>query len=72
MPTITAGVVKNGVILPNIPLPEGAWVRIEVQGVVPEMPPDLQEEFDAWDRLSAEALDLVERSLDEGDQNAKR
>ena len=46
MGIITAGQVKNGVIVPNIPLPERAWCRIEVQCVPLEVPLELQEEFD--------------------------
>jgi hypothetical protein len=72
MKTITMGEVKNGVIVPNMPLPERAWVRIELIGVPPEMPEGLQEELDAWDRASAEALDLVERSLEEDDKRDER
>ena len=65
MGIITAGQVKNGVIVPNMPLPERAWCRIEVQCVLPEMPPELQEEFDAWDRASAQAMETVDRCLAE-------
>ena len=72
MKTITTGEVKNGVIVPNMPLPERAWVRIELIGVPPEMPEGLQEELDAWQLASAQALELVERTAQEMDDNAKR
>lgn len=36
MATTIAGVVKNGVVVPNTPLPEGA--RVEVIVAVPETP----------------------------------
>ena len=42
-----AGVVKNGVILPNAPLPEGACVEIHLKDGPPEVPPELQEELAA-------------------------
>jgi hypothetical protein len=58
---ITMGVVKNGVIVPNIPLPEGAWVEIQVQGVSRQFTPEEQAEFDAWSQASNNALELVER-----------
>ena len=72
MKTITLGEVKNGVIVPNIPLPERAWVRVEVLGVPPEMPEGLQEELDAWNRASAEALFRFEHMLEEEDTDAAR
>ena len=72
MGIITAGQVKNGVIVPNIPLPERAWCRIEVQCVPLEVPLELQEEFDAWDRASAKAMDMVDRLLEVDSGDAKR
>jgi hypothetical protein len=72
MKTITMGEVKDGVIVPNIPLPERAWVRIELIGVPPEMPPGLQEELDGWNRARAQALELVERMAQEMDHDEKR
>jgi hypothetical protein len=71
MPDIVAGFVKNGVVVPNAPLPEGAFVEVHVIGGPIEIPPELQEEFDAWDRASAQALDLVERLAREGENDAK-
>jgi hypothetical protein len=56
------GVVKEGLVVPDVPLPEGAQVEI----VLSDVPPELQAEFEAWDRASAEALDLVERLAREG------
>lgn len=67
-----AGVVKNGVVVPNAPLPEGAFVEVHVINGPIEVSPDLQEEFDAWDRASAQALELVERLAEEGEGDAKR
>lgn len=67
-----AGVVKNGVVVPNAPLPEGAFVEVHVINGPIEVSPDLQEEFDAWDRASAQALETVERLAEEGEADAKR
>jgi hypothetical protein len=39
MSVIVGGVVKNGVILPDSPLPEGAQVRIQLNPTGPEVPP---------------------------------
>ncbi len=65
----TWGVVKDGVVVPDTALPEGARVEIVVPEGPLEVPPELQAEFDAWDRASAHALDLVERlaAQDDGD-----
>jgi hypothetical protein len=61
MSVTIAGVVKNGVVVPNAPLPEGAYVEIHLEGASPEVPPELQEELAAWQRAGANALELVER-----------
>jgi hypothetical protein len=42
-----AGLVKNGVVVPNVPLPEGAFVEVRVIHELIEVPAELQEEFDA-------------------------
>jgi hypothetical protein len=62
-----SGLVKDGVIIPDVPLPEGARVAIVVPGTPEEVPPELQAEMEGWDRASARALELVER-LAEGEQ----
>ena len=72
MSMITSGVVKNGVIVPNTPLPEGTCVEIRVPAERLEVPPDLQAEFDAWDRASAETMDMVDRLLEEDSKDGKR
>jgi hypothetical protein len=66
MTTLVHGVVKDGVVVPSSPLPEGAKVEIRLQEVCPAVPPDLQAEFDAWDSASAQALELVEEMANEG------
>jgi hypothetical protein len=71
MSVVVAGFVKNGAVVPNAPLPEGAFVEVHVIRGPIETPPELQEEFDAWDRASAEALELVERMAREGQDDAK-
>jgi len=48
MSVTVAGFVKNGVVVPNVPLPEGAFVEVHVIHGPIEVPPELQEEFDAW------------------------
>jgi hypothetical protein len=72
MSIVIAGFVKNGVVVPNAPLPEGAFVEVHVISGPIEVPPELQEEFDAWNRASAAALELAERLAREGEENAKR
>jgi hypothetical protein len=72
MSVVVAGFVKNGVVVPNAPLPEGAFVEVHVINGPIEVPPELQEELDAWDRASAESLALVERLAREGEDDAKR
>ncbi len=69
--TIT-GVVKNGVVVPETALPEGARVEIHLQPDRPEVSPELQEEFDAWERAGAGTIELVERLAEEMEANEKR
>ena len=59
MSATVAGFVKNGVVVPNAPLPEGTFVEVHVIHGPIEVPPELQEEFDAWHRASGEALESV-------------
>jgi hypothetical protein len=71
MSVVVAGFVKNGVVLPNAPLPEGAFVEVRVIHGLIEVPPELQAELDGWQLASAEALELVERLAREGEANEK-
>jgi hypothetical protein len=66
-----AGFVKNGVVVPNAPLPEGAFVEIRVLHGPIEVPPELQAELDAWHQAGGEALELVERLAREGEADEK-
>ena len=77
--TLFRGVVRNGVVVfeGNTPLPEGTTVSVTVEPVTETAPPGVmaftpeeQSEFDAWDKLSAEAfqmiIDLEREELNEG------
>ncbi len=72
MSIIVSGIVKDGMIVPSSPLPEGARVEILFEDSQPEIPGELQAEFKAWDRSSADALALVERLAVEGDPDETR
>ena len=72
MPDIVAGFVKNGVVVPNAPLPEGAFVEVHVISGPIEVPPELQAELDAWQRAGADAMAIIERLEREEEDDAKR
>ncbi len=72
MSTIVSGVVRDGLVVPSTPLPEGARVEILVDEARLDIPEALQAEFEAWDRSSADALTLVERLAVEGDSDETR
>ena len=72
MSAIVAGFVKNGVVVPNAPLPEGAFVEVRVIRGAIEVPPELQEEFDAWERAGAGTLEMVERLAEAMEADEKR
>lgn len=65
------GVVKNGVVVPNAPLPEGVAVEIRLIEAPLEVPPELQAELAGWQLAGAKSLELVERLAREGDANEK-
>lgn len=71
MPDIVAGFVKNGVVVPHAPLPEGAFVEVHVIRGPFDIPPELQEELEAWQLAGAESLKSVERLAGEGEADAK-
>jgi hypothetical protein len=66
------GIVKNGIVKPLQPLPEGIAVQITVPDGPMEFTPEEQEEFDAWALASAQALELVERLAEEGPADEQR
>jgi hypothetical protein len=72
MPIVIAGVVSNGVIVPQEPLPEGVRVEIHLNDQPLEVPVELQEELAAWQQASANALELVERMAQESAADEKR
>ncbi len=58
--TTTLGVVKNGVIVPNMPIPDGVWVEITFEEGQQAFTPDEREEFADWRRLSAGSVEHAE------------
>lgn len=71
MSITVAGFVKNGVVVPNMPLPEGAFVEVHVVHGPVEVPPELQAELQAWQLAGAEALELAEREAAQGEIHEK-
>lgn len=72
MSATVAGIVKNGVVVPNAPLPEGAFVEVHVIRGRIEVPPELQGEFDAWERTGAGTGEMVECLAEEMEAREKR
>jgi hypothetical protein len=58
------GVVQDGKIIPQTPLPDGLQVQITVpeENLIPE---EHQAEFAAWSQGNAEALAMVEQLAEE-------
>ena len=71
MDVIVLGVVREGCVVPDSPLPEGVRVEVRLAGPIPEVPADLLAEFEAWGRASDRALTLVE-ALAESKADAAR
>jgi len=60
---VIPGLVKNGVVVPQwpLPLPDGAQVEIVIPSLSPELTPELRGEFDAWERAGDEAWALIDQ-----------
>ena len=71
MSVTVAGFVKNGVVVPNAPLPEGVFVEVRVIRKSLEVPPELLAELAAWQLSGAESLELVERLAQVGEADEK-
>jgi hypothetical protein len=73
MVTAIAGIVHDGLVVPDQPLPEGARVEIMISDD-DGLPPELEAEFAAWDRASDRALWHVEElaAQEERDDAATR
>jgi len=58
---VISGFVKNGLIVPqgDARLPEGTRVEIVIPAA--ELPPELQAEFDAWERAGDEAWAQIDQ-----------
>jgi len=54
------GVIRGGVVVPDthLTLPEGT--EVEISFVLTELPQELQDEFEAWNRASDDAWALME------------
>jgi hypothetical protein len=75
MDEVIRGIVRDGVVVPEKPLPEWARVEIRVVGVfMADLPDDLREELEAWQLAAAESLARFEQMLDaeEGGGGAAR
>ncbi len=58
MSVTIAGVVKNGVVVPKEPLPEGAQVEIRLNEGPLDIPPERKEESAAWQQASGCTADM--------------
>ncbi len=66
------GTYRDGVVIPDGQLPLSDGERVEILVPAPGvMTPELQAEFDAWERASDEDLTEFERSLREAPDAAR-
>ena len=61
MAVTVCGTVKDGKVVVDSPLPEGARVAIIFPLDAPELTRELQAELEAWGLASAHSLELVEQ-----------
>jgi len=62
---VIQGVVREGKIIPESPLPEGASVHITLVDDRTEFTPEEKAEFAAWSLLGAQSLAKFEQMLDD-------
>lgn len=72
MVAVMRGIVKDGKIIPDRPLPEGETVEIGLLSDSTAFSKELQYEFDAWTQGSNEALAAVENMIDTEPGHAAR
>lgn len=68
MVAIMRGIVKDGKVIPERPLPEGETVEIGLVGESTMFTREEQEEFDLWSAGSGDALLALEAMLDKDRQ----
>jgi hypothetical protein len=71
MSTMIPGVVHDGKVVPETPLPDGLNVQIVVPEYADTEEMELQEEMAAWRAGTARALERVEELADQEGQDAK-
>ena len=72
MSTAIRGVVTNGVVATKTALPEGASVEVHLQLARPDVPPEVQEEFDGWERAGTGTIEMIETMAEEMEADEKR
>lgn len=72
MVAIIRGIVKDGKIIPENPLPEGRTVAISLLEEDNNLPEDMQRDLEAWSRGGVDALLAFEKMLEEEDTHAAR
>jgi len=66
------GYVKDGRVIPDVPIPDGCSVEMRVIAGPGEFTPSERAEFEAWKQLGHDALANVEQMLDEEQRHAAR
>jgi hypothetical protein len=69
---VVRGVVRDGRVVPDSPLPEGMTVEVRLVGPPPEVPADLRAELEARGRASDRALAVVDGTAPEAGPDAAR
>jgi len=64
MVAVMRGIVRDGKIIPDHPLPEGEMVEISLLTGSAATAKEMQQEFDSWAQGSNDALAAVETLLD--------
>ena len=72
MVAIMRGIVKDGKVIPESPLPEGRTVAIALMEMDNILPDDMQRDLEAWSRGGVDALLAFEQMLEEEETHAAR
>ena len=72
MVAVMRGIVKDGKVIPERPLPEGRTVAIGLLEDDVALPDDMQRDLEAWSRGGVDALLAFEQLLEEEQTHAAR
>jgi hypothetical protein len=54
------GVIRGGAVIPEKPITAPEGTLVEISFLLPNVPPELQAEFAAWDRIGDQSWAMID------------